>query len=276
MALAGLDQRLITENSTFFCGGAIELYGRVFSCWFEPGHGRLNLAGAIKNSCNVYFYQLGHRLSIDTIAEYARMMGLGQKTNIDIPGEKSGLIPSSGWKRKILGETWFPGETISVSIGQGPLLVTPIQIANITVVMANRGLKVRPTLLRRNQSEQEGFKVELPSETFEKVIEGMWRSVNDHGTGQGAFQAGLDICGKTGSTQLVSRDTEERIAQEGGVITKTHSWFTGFAPRQNPEIVVTVLVEYGGLGGQTAAPIARQIFRAYRDKYDRPANIQGN
>ncbi|MDD8030574.1 MAG: penicillin-binding protein 2 [Acidobacteriota bacterium] len=276
MALAGLDQGLITENSTFFCSGALKLYGNVFSCWYQAGHGRRNLAEAIKDSCNVYFYQLGYQMDIDVIANYARKMGLGQKTNLDIPGEKDGLVPSSEWKRKTMGEPWYPGETISVSIGQGPLLVTPIQIACVTASLANRGLSVRPTLIKENRGELIGSRIQLPRETFEKVIEGMWQSVNNHGTGQGAFQAGLDICGKTGSTQLISRKTAEKIAGEEGQVAKTHSWFTGFAPRENPEIVVTVLVEYGGLGGQTAAPIAGQIFKAYRDKYVRPENIKGN
>jgi len=276
MALAALDQGVITENSTFFCPGSIELYGKEFSCWFKPGHGNLNLPEAIRNSCNVYFYQLGRRINIDTIAEYAKLMGLGQKTGIDLPGEKEGLVPGSDWKRKILGQAWFPGETISVAIGQGPLLVTPLQIATMTAVVANRGLKIIPKLTKNEDNGGSRTRVKLPPEIFEKVIEGMWRSVNQGGTGQGAYQPGFEICGKTGSTQLISRETAEKLAQKGGEIKKTHSWFTGFAPRNNPQVVVTVLVEFGGMGGQTAAPIAGQIFKAYREKYVRQTNIQGN
>ncbi|MGB9893166.1 MAG: penicillin-binding protein 2 [Candidatus Saccharicenans sp.] len=273
MALAGLGQGLITENTTFYCSGTIELYGKEFSCWFRPGHGNLNLPEAIQNSCNVYFYQLGRRLSIDTISEYARMLGLGQKTEIDLPGEKEGLVPSSDWKRKMMGQSWFPGETISVAIGQGPLLVTPLQIAAMTAVVANRGLKVKPKLVKNPNNDQNRVRVNLSEDIFEKVIEGMWRSVNKGGTGQAAFQAGFDICGKTGSTQIISRETAEKLTQRGGEIKKTHSWFTGFAPRDNPQVVVTVLVEFGGLGGQTAAPIAGQIFKVYREKYVRPENF---
>jgi penicillin-binding protein 2 len=274
MALAALDQGLITENTTFFCSGVLELYGKEFACWFKPGHGSLNLPEAIKSSCNVYFYQLGRRMSIDTIAFYAKALGLGKKTEIDLPGEKEGLVPSSEWKRKIMGQSWFPGETISVAIGQGPLLVTPLQLATLTAMVANRGIKVRPSLIRREQkNNNEGIlgveRAEIPADYFEKVIEGMWRSVNQGGTGRSSSQPGFDICGKTGSTQLIGRETAEKLIQKGGETIKTHSWFTGFAPRFNPRIVVTVLVEFGGLGGETAAPIAGQIFRAYREKYVR-------
>ncbi|MDH7493571.1 MAG: penicillin-binding protein 2 [Candidatus Saccharicenans sp.] len=269
MALAALKEGVITENSTFFCSGSIEIYNKEFACWFKPGHGLLNLPEAIKNSCNVYFYQLGRRLDIDTIAAYARMMGLGQKTEIDLPGEKEGLVPSTDWKRKFLRQTWFPGETISVAIGQGPLLVTPLQIAYLTSLVANRGKKIRPHLVKSPDHQDGASRIYLPESIIEKVVEGMWRSVNAQGTGQGAFQPGFDICGKTGSTQLISRETAVKLVQRGVELKKTHSWFTGFAPRQNPEIVVTVLVEFGGMGGQTAAPLAGQIFKAYREKYVR-------
>lgn len=274
MALAALNEGVITENSTFFCSGSIEIYNKEFACWFKPGHGLLNLPEAIKNSCNVYFYQLGRRLDIDTIAAYARMMGLGQKTEVDLPGEKEGLVPSTDWKRKFLRQAWFPGETISVAIGQGPLLVTPLQMAYLTSLVASRGKKIRPHLVKSREDQPAVSRIDLPESIIEKVVEGMWRSVNNQGTGQGAYQPGFDVCGKTGSTQLISRETAERLTQRGGELKKTHSWFTGFAPRDNPEIVVTVLVEFGGMGGQTAAPIAGQIFKAYREKYVRQTDIQ--
>ncbi|MCR4410539.1 MAG: penicillin-binding protein 2 [Candidatus Saccharicenans sp.] len=276
MALAALNEGIINESSTFYCSGAIELYNKEFNCWFRPGHGNLNLAEAIRNSCNIYFYQLGRRLSIDTIADYARLMGLGQKTGVDLPGEKEGLVPSTDWKRRFLRQAWYPGETISVAIGQGPLLVTPLQLACLTSVVATRGLKVQPHLFRGTENDGNRERINLPEAIMEKVIEGMWRSVNNQGTGQGAYQPGFEVCGKTGTTQLISRETAERLVQRGVEVKKTHSWFTGFAPRQNPEIVVTVLVEFGGMGGQTAAPIAGQIFKAYREKYVRQTNLQGD
>ncbi|MDD8019709.1 MAG: penicillin-binding protein 2 [Acidobacteriota bacterium] len=276
-ALTALQTGLISERTAFFCSGSINLYGKDFTCWFKPGHGNLDLAEAIKNSCNIYFYQLGRSLNIDIIANYARSLGLGKITGVDMPGEKEGLVPSTDWKRKSQGEAWYPGETISVAIGQGPVLVTPLQIAAMTACLANRGIKVKPRLtLVDNQTELKREKADLRPEIFEKVIEGMWRSVNDGGTGHGAYQPGFDICGKTGSTQVISREQAEKMVQRGKEALKTHSWFSGFAPRYQPQIVVTILVEFGGLGGQTAAPMAGEIFKAYREKYVRQTNLQGN
>jgi penicillin-binding protein 2 len=276
-ALTSLATGLISAETTFFCSGSVNLYGKEFVCWFKPGHGNLNLAEAIKNSCNVYFYQLGRRLNVDTIASYARTLGLGKTAGVDVPGEKEGLVPSTDWKKKTQGEAWFPGETISVAIGQGPVLVTPLQVAALTACLANRGIRVRPRLTRLDsQTGPEQEKTGLDSAWFEKIIEGMWRSVNDGGTGHGAFQPGFEICGKTGSTQVISREKAEKMIQRGEQPAKTHSWFSGFAPRYNPQIVVTVLVEFGGMGGQTAAPLAGEIFKVYREKYVRQASLQGN
>jgi penicillin-binding protein 2 len=194
---------------------------------------------------------------------------------VDIPGEKEGLVPNADWKKRTLKTPWYPGETISVSIGQGQLQVTPLQLAELTAVIANRGTR-RPIphfLIRGTDSpvpppEGTGLDGELPFKpaTFESVIEGMWRSVNNEGTGQGAFVAGWDVCGKTGSTQVVGRERAERLAKAGKEI-RTHSWFCGFAPRVHPRIVVTVLVEFGGGGGATAAPLAGQIFGYYKEHH---------
>jgi penicillin-binding protein 2 len=228
----------------------------------------MNLTDAIKNSCNIFFYQLGRRMDIDEIAKAAGRMGLGAKTGIDLAGEKEGLIPSSDWKKKALGEPWYPGETISVAIGQGQLQVTPLQIAAMTARIAMRGKNVPPPRLLRSAPESGAagppaapanpFKEAF----FEKIIAGMWRSANDGGTGQGARVEGFDVCGKTGSTQTMSRESAARLAQAGREI-KTHSWFSGFAPREKPRIVVTVLVEYGGGGGATAAPVAGKLFAKF-------------
>jgi len=275
MALAGLDSGRITTRKTFLCTGTTLIYGHPFSCWYEPGHGVVNLISAIQHSCNIYFYNVGRLLGIQTIADYARRCGLGHLTGIDLPGEKAGLVPDPEWKKKNRHEPWYPGETISVAIGQGPLLVTPLQVACLTSLIARRGRKTAPHLLL--QVEKRGGVIEKPNslasldndlvsaeEIFEKIITGMWRSVNAGGTGQGARLEGYDICGKTGSTQVISRSTADKL---GGQV-KTHSWFTGFASRDNPRIVVTVIVEHGGMGGQTAAPIARELFELYRRKYD--------
>jgi len=271
MATAGLDSGFVDGQTSYFCGGSTEIYGNVFSCWFKSGHGMMNLTNGIKNSCNVYFYNLGRRMGIEPIASYAKLMGLGRKTGIDIPGEKDGLVPDPEWKLKTFKTAWYRGETISVSIGQGPLLVTPLQIADMVACLANRGVRVVPCLVPPENGKEKSGKTAVPikRETFETIIQGMWMSVNDGGTGRGARVEGFDVCGKTGSTQWISTERAEKLQQQGKEIKKTHSWFAGFAPRSDPKLVVTVLVEFGGSGGATSAPLAGQIFDLYRKKYDR-------
>jgi len=272
--LGALELGLVDEKTVFTCKGEIEIYNEPFACWVKEGHGEMNLIQGIRNSCNIYHYQVGKKMGIEEISRYAKMLGFGARTGIDLPGEKIGLVPDPQWKREVRKERWQPGETISVSIGQGPLLVTPIQVAIYTSIIANRGRKVTPHLL--NSKSQIGNKifteintVEIEPSTFETIIQGMWEVVNRGGTGWAANVKGFDICGKTGSTQLISTEKyEEKKEEEEEEETKTHSWFTGFAPRDNPKIVVTVLVEYGGMGGATAAPLARQLFNLYRRKYD--------
>jgi len=271
IALGALSSGQITEGTTFFCGGTTRFYGRPFSCWFAGGHGVQNLPQAIQHSCNIYFYNAGRRLGVERIAEYAKALGLGALTGIDLPGEKEGLVPTEEWSRRVRKTEWYPGETISLSIGQGPLLVTPLQVACHTAILGNRGRKVVPHLLRfpseaLEQAEQisDSPARTISAGTFEKVIKGMWKSVNEGGTGHFAMVEEFDVCGKTGSTQLISRERAAKLGKE----IKTHSWFTGFAPRDNPRVVVTVLVEYGGMGGATAAPLARELFNLYKDKYD--------
>jgi len=272
--LGALELGLVDEETTFTCKGKIEIYNEPFTCWVEKGHGEMNLIQAIRNSCNIYHYQVGKKMGIDEISRYAKMLGFGAKTGIDLPGEKTGLVPDPQWKREVRKERWQPGETISVSIGQGPLLVTPLQVALYTSIIANRGRKVTPHLLnsqsltgKRVLSERDA--VEIEPSTFETIIRGMWEVVNNGGTGWAANVKGFDICGKTGSTQLISTEKDEKMKKkEKAEVTKTHSWFTGFAPRDNPKIVVTVIIEYGGMGGATAAPLARKLFDFYREKYD--------
>jgi len=271
MALGGLDSGVITEQTAFFCAGTIQLYGRPFSCWFSGGHGVLNLTEAIHHSCNIYFYHTGRRMGIERIAEYAQELGFGSLTGVDLPGEKEGLVPTPEWSQRVRKASWYPGETISVSIGQGPLVVTPLQVSVHTALVANRGKKPIPHLLRfpvqsqgHNDGESDRGVARIKEETFEQVIRGMWKCVNEGGTGHAASLEGFDVCGKTGSTQLISREKSEKLRKE----IKTHSWFTGFAPRDNPRVVVTVLVEYGGLGGATAAPMAKELFDLFRSKYD--------
>lgn len=277
MALIGLDQGVVNDATSVVCRGSTVIYGHPFACWKGEGHGLVNLTSAIQHSCNIYFYQLGKRIGIEEIARYARMLGFGSPTQIDLPGEKTGLVPDPEWKKRVRDEPWYPGETISVSIGQGPLLVTPLQIAVHTALIANRGLRVTPHLFaseiqegqekKNAQENKDGGKAPIPEIYFDKVVLGMWKAVNQGGTASLARVRGFDVCGKTGSAQVISSATAEKLAQQKQEI-KTHSWFTGFAPKDKPEIVVSIIVEYGGGGGATAAPHGRELFELYRAKYD--------
>ena len=268
MSMAGLTFGYVNPANTVYCSGSTQIYGAVRHCWYEPGHGAMNLSDAIKNSCNIYFYSLGRRMGINQIALAASRLGLGRTTGIDLVGEKEGLVPSSDWKQAALKEPWFPGETISVAIGQGQLQVTPAQIALLTSLVAARGVPVRPRLVSNVPAAVDPAPQAdslFKESAFEQIIAGMWRSVNDGGTGAAARVDGFDVCGKTGSTQTMSRESAERLARAGRVI-KTHSWFSGFAPRVGPRIVVTVLVEFGGGGGATAAPVAGRIFALWKER----------
>jgi penicillin-binding protein 2 len=278
MAVGGLGGGYVTPAETVYCSGAMEIYGALRHCWFAPGHGSMDLVDAIKNSCNIYFYQLGRRMGIEPIAAAAASLGLGRKTGIDLQGEKEGLVPNTAWKKRTSGQDWYPGETISIAIGQGQLQVTPMQIAMLTARIAMKGENLpaphlflsrsdvaSPELGRTASAADAGpGRAPFGEAVFERVIAGMWKSANDGGTGQGARVEGFDVCGKTGSTQTMSRESAAKLAQAGHEV-KTHSWFSGFAPRDNPRIVVTVLVEFGGGGGATAAPVAAKIFAKYRE-----------
>jgi penicillin-binding protein 2 len=279
VAIGALDAQIISAQSSFFCSGTTLIYGHPFSCWYKPGHGRMNLYQGIRNSCNIYFYNVGKNLGIERMAHYARMFGFGSKTEIDLPGEKNGLVPDPEWKEKNRDEPWYPGETIPVSIGQGPLLVTPLQVAVYTSIIANRGKKVSPHLFL-SESDSDGsseskkgpflkeISKKIEKSHFEEVIKGMWMAVNEQGTARATIIKDFNVCGKTGSTQVVSTETQKKMEERGKKI-ETHSWFTGFAPRNDPEVVVTIIIEYGGMGGSTAAPLAKQLFKLYKNKYVR-------
>ncbi|MFW6124068.1 MAG: penicillin-binding protein 2 [Acidobacteriota bacterium] len=279
VAIGALDSHIISSQTSFICNGTTLIYGHPFSCWYKPGHGRMNLYQGLKNSCNIYFYNVGKNMGIERMAQYARIFGFGSQTEIDLPGEKNGLVPDPEWKRKNRNESWYPGETIPVSIGQGPLLATPLQVAVYTSIIANRGKRVLPHLFLsesdsdgNSESTKGSFLTEISKEIenhhFEDVIKGMWMAVNEQGTARATKIEDFNVCGKTGSTQVVSTETQKKIGKRGKKI-ETHSWFTGFAPRDDPQVIVTIIIEYGGMGGSTAAPLAKGLFNLYKNKHVR-------
>ncbi|GAB4242119.1 MAG: penicillin-binding protein 2 [Acidobacteriota bacterium] len=259
VALAALDAGVITPEWSVYCAGGTELYGRYFRCWFAGGHGRVNLYEAIRNSCNVYFYTLGQRLGIERIAAFAERLGLGQPTGIELPGEVPGIVPSPTWKRLHLGTPWYAGETISVAIGQGALTTTPAQLARAMAAVAT-GRLVDLHLVKGEQVRQRPL--QLSSDHLAVIREAMWRVVNREGTGRAAAVTGFDVCGKTGTAQLVRRETWELLSDEKKQLFAPNAWFVGFAPRDNPWLAVAVIVQQGESGGHTAAPVAGKVFEA--------------
>ena len=278
MALAGLEQGIIDTETTVTCNGGVDLYGHRFHCWKEGGHGEVALREAIQHSCNTYFYLLGQKLGIQEIAHFARQLGLGVSVGIDLLGEASGLVPSEEWKRQVRGEPWYAGETISLAIGQGPILVTPIQLAQVMGIIAT-GKSPRLHLLKVQENSGVGPQLFAPAfapENLEVIRDAMWSVVNERGTGQGARLANYQVSGKTGTAQTISLSTREKLPESEVESLEDNAWFVGFAPRDNPEIIVAVIVQRGGSGGTAAAPVAREIFRLYHAKYKShgPAGVE--
>ena len=267
MALAGLEKGVIDDDFKIHCPGGATFYGRYFKCWVKQGHGVVDLHKGIVHSCDVFFYNVGNRLGIDNIAEYADMAGFGHKSGIDLPNEATGVVPSSAWKMKLFRQKWYAGETISVSIGQGALTVTPLQLASAIGGLAMGGVWYKPHLVKSEQPERRMGKIEAAN--AQKVIYGMWGVVNEGGgTGGRARLPGVSVCGKTGSAQRLSNE-----AVKSGHKLKDNAWFVAFAPCEAPEIAISVLWE-GGEHGMLAAPVARDVLKAYFDKKGREAKAQ--
>jgi len=263
MATAMLESKAIPEDFSVFCTGVTDFYGRAFHCWQKHGHGQVSLHRAVVQSCDVFFYNVGKRLGIDRISYYALQMGLGRKTGIDLPAEESGLIPSEEWKQRIFHQKWYPGETISVSVGQGAVTATPLQLARAIGGIAMGGIFKQPHLLMTTGTPPEQ-KFSLSEETTEKVTQAMFGVVNEGGTAAGVRLEGVEFCGKTGSAQVISAEGLKRAGRQRRF--SDNAWFVGYAPRRNPEIVVAVLVEEGEHGASAAAPVARDVIKAYYEK----------
>jgi penicillin-binding protein 2 len=262
MAMAGLAEGAITPSESVYCGGAATFYGHSFRCWKRAGHGRVNVHQALRDSCDVYFYHLGRQLGVERIARYARLLGLGERAGVDVSGEKAGLVPDEPWSLKVRGYPWYPGETISVAIGQGPLLVTPLQVAVLMAQVANGGRRVTPHLVRDGAGARPPEPVPLPAATLGMVREALRAVVQERGTGAAAGVTGLEIAGKTSTVQVVAQKTwtENQALREEH---RDHAWFASFAPYADPRLVVVVFIEHGGRGSQAAAPLAKILYETY-------------
>ncbi|MFZ3217884.1 MAG: penicillin-binding protein 2 [Candidatus Acidiferrales bacterium] len=264
MATAMLESKAIPESYTVFCPGHADFYGREFHCWRPQGHGSVDLHKAIVDSCDIYFYNVGKQLGIDKISYYASGLGLGKRTGIDLPSEETGLMPSEQWVERVFHRKWYAGETISVAIGQGAVTTTPIQLARMIAGVASGGMLVEPHLLKNFPNPKvDHFPISDP--TVEQVTDGMYGVVNEGGgTASGVKLQNIEFCGKSGTAQIINYDLRSRLGKVKEF--KDNAWFVGYAPRRNPEIVVTVLVQAGGHGAEASAPIARDIVKAYYEK----------
>jgi penicillin-binding protein 2 len=275
-AIAGLEEGVITVHTRPYCPGFYRYGDRTFRCWNRGGHGFMNIREALAESCDVFFYQLGEKLGVDRLAKYAKDCGLGSPTGVDLDKEAKGLVPTSGWKLGRIGVPWQGGETLSVAIGQGFNLVTPIQALSLISAVANGGIRYKPLVVRRIESSEGSLvkkEVPVPSgrisasdKTLQMVKRGLLDAVNKPtGTGWIARIPGIDVAGKTGTAQVVrmEEDDKERRGEDKRLHFRDHAWFIAFAPAEEPKIAVAVLIEHGGHGSTEAGPIAREMIKTY-------------
>lgn len=260
-ALAGLEEGVIDAETKVTCNGGLS-YGRWhFGCWRKSGHKTLSLHRAIVESCDVYFYEVGRRLGIDKIASYARELGLGNDSGIRLVKERKGVIPDIKWKQQKKGQPWYLGDTFNASIGQGYVAVTPFQMAKLISTVSNGGHIYTPSLLMLKERPQMTKKLNIHSENINEIKKGLFGVVNEpSGTGWLAKSYSVEICGKTGTAQVIGMRKDSKYLSE---LHRDHAWFVAFAPCDKPEIALSVMVEHGGHGGASAAPIARRAIEAY-------------
>jgi len=267
-AAAALKEGVVTADTVHHCPGYYKLGTHTFRCWNRAGHGPVNLHQALVQSCDVYFYKVAEKLGINSLSKYMKDFGFGSRSGIGIE-EQSGVAPSREWKQKRFKKPWYQGETIVSAIGQGYVNVTPLQVVMMTAAVANGGVLLKPTLVKKAVTYSGETSIEysvnirtqipVDSEMLAHIQDALVGVVNDPGgTGWRARFSDFLVAGKTGTAQVVSLDTKGE-----GVQYKDHAWFTSYAPADKPQIAVTVLIEHGGQGGVVAAPIAKQIIRAY-------------
>lgn len=242
MSIAALEENAVTVSTTFYCAGALRVGSRAFKCWRHSGHGSLNVLSALQHSCDVYFYQVGLKMGIERLSKWARKFRLGEASGVDLPGEQPGLFAGPEWKRRRFKTGWVPGDTVNASIGQGFVLMTPLQIARVYAAIANGGKLVKPHLCAQNYSKPEDLG--LTPEKLELVQKGL-EYVVSRGTGSRAGRFGVTVAGKTGTAQNAHGDD--------------HALFAGYAPAEDPRYVAVAVVEAGKHGSSVAAPIVGQV-----------------
>jgi penicillin-binding protein 2 len=274
-SIAGLEYRTLTPSTAYGCGGGIYFGGREYRCWRKQGHGSISLHRAIVESCDVFFYNVGERLGIDRLAAWAHALGFGKKSGIDLDNERSGVVPSSAWKQQRYGERWYPAETLSASIGQGYVAVTPLQLADFAAEVANGGTLFKPQFVKEvddiDGNPVKEFppviesQVRIDPEILQLVREGMAGVVNQtDGTAHAARLDNVIVVGKTGTAQVVkeaqgARTKEDALPER----YRDHGWFMAFAPLDRPQIAVACIIEHAGHGGSTAAPVVKALMEKF-------------
>lgn len=273
-AIAALEEGIIDENTTVYCPGHYRYGNRDYRCWKRTGHGKVNVVKALAESCDVFFYQVGQKVGVDRLAWYAGACGLGAKTGIDLDHEAQGLIPTSEWKKKRFGVSWQGGETLSVAIGQGYNLATPLQMAVLTSAVANGGTRLRPVILKRIETADGNVMFENKGEVLGRlpvkkrnldiVRKGLFQAVNRRsGTAWRSRIESLEFCGKTGTAQVFSRKGNTTRRGSAPEHLQPHAWFVAYAPAEDPRITISVIVEHGEHGSSMAAPIASHLIRYF-------------
>jgi penicillin-binding protein 2 len=267
MAVAGLEEKVITPQTIFYCNGTMPFGDHVFHCWRKGGHGAVNLHRALVQSCDIYFYNVGLRLGINRIAKWSKRFGLGAPTGLDLDKEMPGLVASTAWKKARFHRPWQQGETFSVAIGQGYNLATPLQMARVVAAVANGGIVYKPYLVEKVESPTGEIlyqarptvqsRLEASPATLEAVRQALVGVVNE-GTARSARLPHIQVAGKTGTAQVVALDPDNPKKKKSWH-REDHAWFVAYAPADDPRVAVAVLVEHGGHGGSQAAPLARRI-----------------
>jgi penicillin-binding protein 2 len=272
VAVAAMEEGLVDPHFTVNCRGGATFYGRFFKCHLKGGHGVVDMRHALEKSCNVYFYTLGNMLGVDKMHKWAVNLGLAGKTGIDLPNEQESLVPSTEWKRKVTGEKWYAGETISVAIGQGQNAVTPASMAVMMATVANGGTRITPRVIKAIDNGSGVWEPQPPAAVADRVAfkpgtlaalkDGLWMVVNAAGTGGRGRVAGRDVSGKTGTAQVIS--IQGRLAARGKTDRdlRDHGWFVFYAPKDNPEIAGVIFGEHNE-HGYLGAPIARHVIETY-------------
>lgn len=259
LALAGLSEGLVTPETTVYCNGSIVLYGHRFHCWRRGGHGKVDLHRSLAESCDIYYYLLGKKLGVEGMAKWLHRFGFGERTGLDLSFEAPGLVGTPEWSRRVRKTPWYPGEAVSLSIGQGPMLATVAQLARAFALLANGGRSVTPHLVSRAKVETKELGID---ERYLVPVRQALEAVVHGPAGTARRFAAIPMAGKTGTAQVV-RLQEGVSSDELAPNLRHHAWFVSWAPLEDPKIVVAVIVEHGGDGSAAAAPVAAHIIKTY-------------